>query len=209
MIDRVLAPRPELVPSPTRSGVEAAVAATRVGRPVLCALRLDDGRLPGAVVVPASAATPEVVNFMVRNCRGIVSAALSEERCVELSLSPQDPRDDSAAAMITVEAREGVTSGISAFDRSRTLRLLGDPEAAAADFVRPGHIVPLRVRAGDLDRDAGHAEMAVELMRRAGLAPAAALCELLASDGKLADGAELRAFAARFEMPLVELDDLR
>lgn len=209
MLDRLVATQPGTVGAGGGSGLAAALAASRRRRPVLCVLRLFNSLALGAVVVPATAATPEVVNFMVRHCRGIVSAALTEERCEELSLTPQDPRDDSATAMITVEAREGVTSGISAFDRSRTLRLLGDPEAAATDFVRPGHIVPLRVRSGPLGPGAGHAEMAVELMRRAGLDPTAALCELLAADGRPADARQLKAFAARFGMPLLELDDLR
>ncbi|HEY2717637.1 MAG TPA: 3,4-dihydroxy-2-butanone-4-phosphate synthase [Solirubrobacterales bacterium] len=209
MADPLLSAEPKAPIAAARTGLAAALEALRAQGPVLCTLRQQGSQPLGAVVVPAASATPQVVNFMVRHCRGIVSAALTEERCEDLVLSPQDPRDDSAAAMITVEAREGVTSGISAFDRSRTLRQLGDPGSVATDFVRPGHILPLRARPGALDARAGHAELAVELMRRAGLEPTAALCQVLAPDGRLADVGELRAFAGRFEMPLLALDELR
>jgi 3,4-dihydroxy 2-butanone 4-phosphate synthase/GTP cyclohydrolase II len=209
MADPLPADRPPSSPKPRPSGLDAALVAARRGGPVLCLVHREESQPIGAVVVPAAAATPHLVNFMVRDCRGIVSAALTEERCEELALSPQDPRDDSAAAMIMVEARDGVTSGISAFDRSQTLRLLGDPAATAVDFVRPGHILPLRARPGALDEGAGFAELAVALMGRAGLEPVAALCLVLAADGHLADRSQLHTFAARFAIPMLALEDLR
>lgn len=199
----------EAFPERTASGLESALAALAEGLPVVCSLPEAASRTFGIVIVPALAASPHLVNFMVRHCRGIVSAALTEERCEALALVPQNPRNDAAGSMVTVEARDGITSGISAFDRSRTLRLLGDPDAVALDFVRPGHIVPLRARAALDGTGPGPAEIALELMRRADREPAAALCEVLAADGRLAGAAQLNAFATRFAVPLLARDELR
>lgn len=167
-------------------------------------------RCQGAVVLAARDASPEAVNFLVRKAGGLVSVALTPERCDELDLTPMSRRAANLASgfTVSVEAREGISTGISAHDRARTIQVLVDPGSTSADLVRPGHVFPIRTHAGGvLDRRA-HPEAAVDLCRAAGREPAGVICEILDEHGELAGEAELHAFAQEHELGLVTLEDL-
>ena len=158
-------------------------------------------------------ATPELVAFMVRYTSGYICVPLTDEDCDRLDLPPMfHTNQDRArtAYTVTVDAREGVTTGISATDRARTIRLLADPATAPYDFTRPGHVVPLRARDGGVLRRAGHTEAAVDLARLAGLRPAGVLCEIVAEGRRRRWPAceELRVFADEHGLALISIADL-
>lgn len=195
------------------TAVAHAVAEIRAGRPVVVAGPGGDDA--GELVFAAAAATPALLAFVVRHTSGYLCAALPEADCDRLGLPPlggpgagRDRRDPGYA--VTVDARTGVSTGISARDRARTIRLLAEPGASAADFVRPGHVVPLRAAGGGVLTRPGTAEAAVDLARLAGLVPAAALGALVSvrDSGALATGAELTEFAATHHLALLDIADL-
>jgi 3,4-dihydroxy 2-butanone 4-phosphate synthase / GTP cyclohydrolase II len=190
--------------------IEFAVAEIAAGRPVVV---VDDAdrENEGDLIFAAEKATPELVGFMVRHTSGYICAPMTEEDCDRLELPPmyatnQDRRG--TAYTVTVDAREGVTTGISAADRARTVRLLADPKTSPADLSRPGHMVPLRARHGGVLRRAGHTEAAVDLAVLAGLRPAAALCELVNDDGSMMRLPRLREFAREHGLALISIADL-
>ena len=192
--------------------IEAAVAAVAQGRPVIV---VDDAdrENEGDLIFAAEKATPELLAFMVRHTSGYICVALTGPTCDRLDLPPMYPVSQDrlrTAYTVTVDAREGVTTGISATDRSTTIRLLADPAATAGDFVRPGHVVPLRAKDGGGLRRPGHTEAAVDLARMAGLNPAGALCEIVSEKepGDMALYDELEVFAAEHELPLISIRDL-
>jgi 3,4-dihydroxy 2-butanone 4-phosphate synthase/GTP cyclohydrolase II len=192
--------------------VEQAIAEIKAGRPVVV-VDDEDRENEGDLIFPAELATPELVAFMVRYTSGYICVALTEEEADRLDLPPmfrvnQDRRGTAYA--VTVDAREGVTTGISAADRARTIRLLADPKASAADFSRPGHVVPLRAKDGDVLRRPGHTEAAVDLAVLAGLAPVGALCEVVSEKDPagMARADELRVFADEHELALISIADL-
>ncbi len=167
----------------------------------------------GDLILAAELATPETVSFMVRHTSGYLCVPLSESECDRLDLPPmyhvnQDKRG--TAYTVTVDARNGVTTGISATDRAHTIRLLADPSATAADFSRPGHVVPLRAKAGGVLRRAGHTEATLDLARLAGLREAGVLCEVVSTDdpGTMARLPELRRFADEHGLALISIADL-
>jgi 3,4-dihydroxy 2-butanone 4-phosphate synthase/GTP cyclohydrolase II len=150
---------------------------------------------------------------MVRYTSGYICVALTGDDCDRLELPPmyhtnQDKRG--TAYTVTVDAREGVTTGISAADRARTIRLLADPDAKSVDLVRPGHVVPLRAKEGGVLRRPGHTEAAVDLARLAGLPPAGVLCEIISAkdDGDMARRDELEVFAAEHRLALITIADM-
>src|SRR5207244_8680551 len=158
-------------------------------------------------------ATPELVAFMVRYTSGYVCVPITESVADRLDLPPmfrvnQDRRG--TAYTVTVDAREGVSTGISASDRAHTIRLLADPGATAADFTRPGHVVPLRAKDGGVLRRPGHTEAAVDLARMAGLQPAGAICEIVSQkdEGAMAQTDELRVFADEHGLAMITIADL-
>ncbi|HSV68327.1 MAG TPA: bifunctional 3,4-dihydroxy-2-butanone-4-phosphate synthase/GTP cyclohydrolase II [Mycobacteriales bacterium] len=192
--------------------VERAVADVAAGRAVIV---VDDAdrENEGDLIFAAELATPKLVSFMVRYTSGYICVALPDEECDRLDLPPmyhtnQDKRG--TAYTVTVDAREGVGTGISGYDRARTIRLLADPAAVAADFTRPGHVVPLRARQGGVLRRPGHTEASIDLARLAGLRPAGVLCEVVSQkdDGDMARRDELEAFAAEHGLTLVSIADL-
>ncbi|MBT8224330.1 MAG: bifunctional 3,4-dihydroxy-2-butanone-4-phosphate synthase/GTP cyclohydrolase II [Dactylosporangium sp.] len=190
--------------------VERAVVDLAVGRPIVV---VDDAdrENEGDLIFAASLATPELVAFMVRYTSGFICVPMIEEDCDRLELPPmyrvnQDKRG--TAYTVTVDAREGVTTGISAADRARTIRLLGSPTTTAADLARPGHVVPLRAKLGGVLRRPGHTEAAVDLLRLAGLPLAGALCELVNDDGTMMRLPQLAAFAEHHELALLTIADL-
>jgi 3,4-dihydroxy 2-butanone 4-phosphate synthase/GTP cyclohydrolase II len=193
--------------------VVRAVADIAAGRPVVVV----DDREEGAMVFAAAAATPALLAFTVRHTAGCICVALPAEDCDRLGLppmcSPTGPAGQnppSRTYTVTVDARQGVSTGISARDRARTIRLLADPDAAPADLVRPGHVLPLRAAPGGVLTRRGHPEAALDLARLAGLAPAGALCEVVSvrDPGAMARRAELVEFAAAHDLELITVDDL-
>jgi 3,4-dihydroxy 2-butanone 4-phosphate synthase / GTP cyclohydrolase II len=191
--------------------IEAAVAAIAAGRPVIV-VDDEDRENEGDLIFAAQMATPELVAFMVRYTSGYICVALTGEICDRLDLPPMYPAQDRlrTAYTVTVDAKVGVTTGISASDRARTIALLADPVATAADFIRPGHVVPLRAKEGGVLRRPGHTEAAVDLARMAGLSPAGALCEMVSQkdDGDMARLGELEVFAAEHDLPLISIAGL-
>jgi len=190
--------------------VEAAIEELRRGRMVVVCD--GDGReSEGDLLAAAEFADAETINFMAREARGLICLALSDERCEELALTPIGRRAEPAgdgAFMVSIEARDGVTTGISAADRAQTIRTAIDPARGPEDLVRPGHVFPLRARPGGVLERGGHTEAAVELAELAGQAPAAVLCEILSPDGTMSRGDELAAYADRHGLALVSVADL-
>jgi 3,4-dihydroxy 2-butanone 4-phosphate synthase / GTP cyclohydrolase II len=190
--------------------VNAAVLALAAGEPIVV---VDDvaRENEGDVVIWAGAATPERVNFMVREARGLLCAPMTTERAQALELAPMVARNTETfgtAFTVSVDAASGTTTGISAADRSVTLRRLADPEARSTDFVRPGHIFPLEAKAAGVFARAGHTEATIDLLTLAGLYPVGAICEIMAEDGTMARGPALAAFARRHGLALVHIADL-
>src|SRR5690242_16162802 len=155
--------------------------------------------------------TPEKIAFMAREARGLICLSLPSERCDELDLPLMVPANDGCDATgftVSIEARTGVTTGISAADRARTIRVAADPESGPEDLVRPGHVFPLRARARGVLERRGQTEAAVDLTRLAGLTPAGVLCEVINDDGTMARGAQLAAFAHRHGLPVVTVEHI-
>ena len=192
------------------STVEEAVEAIRRGRMVVV-VDDEDRENEGDLVMAAQFATPEAINFMLKEARGLICVPMPREWAERLDLPPMvhPPRDHHETAFtVSVDAREGVTTGISAHDRAHTIRLLADPGAKPEDFVRPGHVFPLVAMDGGVLRRAGHTEAAVDLCRLAGLRPVGVICEIMRDDGTMARLPDLRAFAEKHGLPLITVADL-
>jgi len=171
----------------------------------------DRDEVQGDLVMAAQMVTPDHINFMVREARGIVSIAITEQRMRELGI-PLAPSTENGTALeqagALVEAREGVTTGISTADRARTIQVVSYEESGPEDIVMPGHVLTLMALRGGVMMRGGRAEGATDLVRLAGLTPAAALCTILSDDGEEAQLPELRDFAERHSMPIVFIKDL-
>ncbi len=192
--------------------IERAVADVKAGNAVVV---VDDAdrENEGDLIFAAELATPELLSFMVRYTSGYICVPLTEAECDRLDLPPMHHTNGDAfrtAFTVTVDARQGVTTGISAHDRAHTIRLLASPAATAGDFVRPGHVLPLRAREGGVLRRPGHTEAAVDLARLAGLTPAGVLCEIVSQkvEGEMARSDELRVFAEDHGLTLITIADL-
>ena len=190
--------------------VERAIAALRAGRIVLV---VDDEEREneGDLILAAQHATPEAVNFLVTHGRGLLCAPLTAEIADRLDLPMMAKRSGAlhgTAFTVSVDAARGATTGISAEDRSLTLRVLADPDTAPDDLVRPGHVFPLRSAAGGVLRRAGHTEATVDLLELAGLRPVGVLCEILRADGSMMRRPELERFASQHSMAMVSVHDL-
>jgi 3,4-dihydroxy 2-butanone 4-phosphate synthase/GTP cyclohydrolase II len=194
------------------ASIAAALHDLTEGKPVVV-VDDEDRENEGDLIFAAEAATPELVSFMVRYTSGYICVALTEADCDRLDLPPMYHNNGDAfrtAFTVTVDAKDGVTTGISATDRAHTIRLLADPDAGPKDFVRPGHLLPLRAKVGGVLRRPGHTEAAVDLTRLAGLAPAGALCEIVSqkNEGEMARADELRVFADDHDLRLITIADL-
>jgi 3,4-dihydroxy 2-butanone 4-phosphate synthase/GTP cyclohydrolase II len=190
--------------------IEEAIADIREGRTVIVCDG-EDRENEGDLVMAAQFVTPESVNFMAKEARGLICLALSAERCEELGLSPMTRRNQSlhsTAFTVSIEARHGVTTGISAHDRARTIQTAIDPASGAEDLVRPGHIFPLRARRGGVLERSGHTEAAVDLARLAGVLPAGVICEILNDDGTMARVGDLIPYARRHGLRMVTVAEL-
>jgi 3,4-dihydroxy 2-butanone 4-phosphate synthase/GTP cyclohydrolase II len=192
------------------ASIEQAVADIAAGRPVVV---VDDAdrENEGDLIFAAELATPELVAFMVRHTSGYICVPLTESECDRLDLPPmhhtnQDRRG--TAYTVTVDAREGVGTGISAADRAHTIRLLAAESTGPTDLARPGHVVPLRAREGGVLRRPGHTEAAIDLTRLAGLRPAGVICELVNDDGTMMRLPDLEKFCAEHGLTLVTIADL-
>ena len=171
----------------------------------------EDRENEGDLIVAADLVTPEAVNFMARHGRGLICIALTPERCDELDLPLMVEKNTSAhgtAFCVTVEARDGTTTGISAHDRAATVRALVDPATRPDGLRRPGHMFPLRAQRGGVLKRAGHTEAAVDLTRLAGLTPAGVLCEIMDDDGEMARLPRLRRFAGEHSLGVITVADL-
>lgn len=192
------------------ASVEALISEARNGR--MFVLVDDENREnEGDLVIPAQMATPDAINFMATHGRGLICLALTSERTRHLGLDPLDrrnpgPRD--TAFTLPIEAREGVTTGISAADRARTIQVAIDPRSVADDLRTPGHVFPLAARDGGVLLRAGHTEAAVDIARLAGLVPAAVICEIMKADGTMARLDDLIPFAERHRLRLGAIEDL-
>ncbi len=165
----------------------------------------------GDMIFAAHTLSVPQMAMLIREGSGIVCLVLPESRCRELALPPMTAENSSAfgtAFTVSIEAREGVTTGVSAADRVTTIKAAIAPGTKPADLVRPGHVFPLAARPGGLAERAGHTEATLELMRRAGLPPAGVLAEVTNPDGSMARGEQLAAFAAAHGLPMVSVADL-
>lgn len=192
--------------------IEEAVAAIAAGR-LIVVVDDEERENEGDLVMAASAATPETVNFMLVHGRGLLCVPLTPERVSALGLppivSPGHGGDRQGTAFtVPVDVRRGTTTGISAADRAATVRALVDPATRPDDLMRPGHVFPLAARPGGVLKRAGHTEAAVDFARLAGLAPAGVICEILRPDGSMARMPDLTEFAAAHGLPIVTIRDL-
>ena len=189
--------------------IEDVLKELKAGRPVIV-VDDEDRENEGDLIFPAQFATPELVNFALKEARGLLCVAITPERAEALKLPPMveknaDPHGTAFA--VSVDAADA-TTGISAHERARTIRLLADPEARPADLRRPGHVFPLIARKGGVLRRAGHTEAAVDLMRLAGLFPAGGLIEIMNEDGSMARLPDLERFAERHGLLITTIADL-
>lgn len=193
------------------STIEEAIEDFREGK-IVIVVDDEDRENEGDFIIAAEKVTPEIVNFMMSNGRGVLCAPMTEERCEELELPLQVPDNTSlheTPFTITVDLLgKGVTTGVSMYDRATTLNALADPETKATDLGRPGHINPLRARSRGVLRRAGHTEAAVDLCRLAGLHPVACLIEIINEDGSMARMPQLQVVAREHGFKIVTIADL-
>jgi len=190
--------------------IEEAVADIRDGKMIII-VDDEDRENEGDLVCAAEKVTPEIVNFMASHGRGLICLPMTEERCDQLQLFPQTAENTSSmgtAFTVSIEAREGVTTGISAADRATTILTAANPESRASDLARPGHIFPLRAKKGGVLVRVGQTEASVDIARIAGLTPAAVICEIMNDDGTMARLPELRVFAEKHALKILSVADL-
>ncbi|MBC6437189.1 MAG: 3,4-dihydroxy-2-butanone-4-phosphate synthase [Rhodobacteraceae bacterium] len=204
-------------PAPARTNWADAISATeevieeaRNGR-MFILVDHEDRENEGDLVIPAQMATPEAINFMAREGRGLICLSLPGARIDTLGLplmASQNSSRHETAFTISIEAREGISTGISAHDRARTVAVAIDASKGAADIATPGHVFPLRARDGGVLVRAGHTEAAVDIARLAGLNPAGVICEIMNEDGTMARLPDLVAFAQRHNLKIGTISDL-
>jgi 3,4-dihydroxy 2-butanone 4-phosphate synthase / GTP cyclohydrolase II len=190
--------------------IEEAIEDVREGKFVVV-VDAPDRENEGDLVIAAQFATPEAINFMATHARGLICLCLTEDRCDELGLRPMTERNETplkTAFTVSIEAREGVTTGISAHDRSRTIQVAIKPGSRPEDLVQPGHVFPLRARPGGVLERMGQTEAAVDLARLAGLAPAGVVCEVMNEDGTMARVRDLVPYCERHGLKMVTVADL-
>src|SRR5437773_3505458 len=192
------------------ASIEEAAAEIREGRLIII-VDDEDRENEGDLVCAAEKVTPEVINFMARYARGLICLPLTEERCDELHLTTQVADNTSylgTAFTVSIDARKGVTTGISASDRATTILAAVDPHTKPQDLARPGHVFPLRAKKGGVLVRAGQTEAGVDIARVAGLYPAGVICEIMNEDGTMARLPELKEFAAIHRLKMITVADL-
>jgi 3,4-dihydroxy 2-butanone 4-phosphate synthase/GTP cyclohydrolase II len=190
--------------------VEEAIAEIRAGRMVVV-VDSPDRENEGDLTIAADHVSPEAINFMATHARGLICLALEEGRCDELGLPPMTNHNEAplrTAFTVSVEARSGVSTGISAADRAHTIKVAIDPDAKPGDLVQPGHVFPLRARGYGVLERMGQTEAAVDLARLAGLTPAGVICEIMNEDGTMARVPDLTTYCARHGLKMITVSDL-
>jgi 3,4-dihydroxy 2-butanone 4-phosphate synthase/GTP cyclohydrolase II len=192
------------------ASIEEAIEEIRAGRFVVVADDADREN-EGDLTIAAQFVTPDAVNFMAMHGRGLICLCLTPERCDELGLRQMTDQNEAqfgTAFTVSIEARDGVSTGISAADRAHTIQVAVDPTSSPQDLVHPGHVFPLRARAGGVLKRSGQTEAAVDLARLAGLTPAGVVCEIMKDDGTMARVPDLVEFCERHDLKLVTVADL-
>ncbi len=190
--------------------VPGALAEIKAGR-MIVVVDDEDRENEGDLTLAAEFVTPEAINFMAKHGRGLICLTLTEDRADYLRLGPMAAENSSrfgTAFTESIEAREGVSTGISAHDRARTIQVAIDPKSTAADLARPGHVFPLRARKGGVLVRAGQTEASVDLSRMAGLVPAGVICEIMNDDGSMARVPDLIEFCRKHEMKMLTVAEL-
>jgi 3,4-dihydroxy 2-butanone 4-phosphate synthase/GTP cyclohydrolase II len=204
-------PQPRVVsPVPPFSTVEEAIAEIAAGRMIIV-VDDEDRENEGDLTMAAEACTPETVAFIRKYASGVICVPMISERLEQLELPQMVQRNEArlgTAFTVSVDAREGITTGISAIDRARTIRVLADPNAKPQDLVKPGHIFPLRAREGGVLVRAGQTEAAVDLCRLAGLQPVGVICEITNPDGSMSRLPQLKPFAKRHGLKMITVKEL-
>lgn len=198
------------MPNRKISPIEEIIEDAIEGRPYIL-VDADDRENEGDVIIPAQFATPAQINFMAKHARGLICLAITQERAAQLKLAPMSRNNQSGhgtAFTVSIEAREGVTTGISTHDRAHTIAVAVDPTKRAEDLVSPGHVFPLTARDGGVLVRAGHTEAAVDVSRLAGLTPAGVICEVMNADGTMARLPELLEFADVHDLKVGTIADL-
>jgi 3,4-dihydroxy 2-butanone 4-phosphate synthase/GTP cyclohydrolase II len=190
--------------------IEEAIEEIRAGR-MIVVCDDEDRENEGDLTLAAQFATPEAINFMAKEGRGLICLALTPERCDELGLDLMAAKNESpfeTAFTVSVEARDGVTTGISAADRARTVQVAIDTKASPRDLVQPGHVFPLKAKPGGVLERTGQTEAAVDLARLAGLNPSGVICEVMNDDGTMARVPDLERYCARHGLKMITVADL-
>ena len=206
-----ITPLPRLIPpKPPFVTVDDAIALIAQGRMVIV-VDDEDRENEGDLTMAADSVTPEDIAFIRRYASGVVCVPMVTERLEQLDLPQMVERNEArlgTAFTVSVDAREGITTGISAADRARTIRVLANPNSTVADLVKPGHIFPLRAREGGVLVRAGQTEAAVDLCRLAGKAPVGVICEITNPDGSMSRLPDLKRFAKRHDLKMITVKDL-
>ncbi|GAB7228104.1 MULTISPECIES: 3,4-dihydroxy-2-butanone-4-phosphate synthase [Vibrio] len=192
------------------SRVESALIALKEGRGVLL-LDDEDRENEGDIIYSVEHLTNEQMALMIRECSGIVCLCLTDAQADKLELPPMVVNNNSAnqtAFTVSIEAKQGVTTGVSAADRVTTIKTAANPNAKPDDLARPGHVFPLRARPGGVMTRRGHTEGTIDLMQMAGLQPAGVLCEVTNPDGTMAKAPEIVAFGRLHNMPVLTIEDM-
>ena len=190
--------------------IEEAIEDIKNGK-IVIVVDDEDRENEGDFIIAAEKVTPEAVNFMAKYGRGLICVAITELRARELELEPMvdfNTSKHNTAFLVSVDYIRGTTTGISAFDRAKTIQAIVDPNSKPGDFAKPGHVFPLQAVEGGVLRRAGHTEAAVDLARLAGLYPAGVLCEIMNDDGTMARVPELFKIAKKFGLKIITIKDL-
>ncbi|HNC07003.1 MAG TPA: 3,4-dihydroxy-2-butanone-4-phosphate synthase, partial [Solirubrobacterales bacterium] len=190
--------------------IEEALEEIRAGRMIIVTDD-EDRENEGDLVMAAQFATPEAINFMAKEGRGLICLSLTAQRCDQLGLRLMTAKNEApleTAFTVSIEAAEGVTTGISAHDRAHTVQVAIDPDATPRDIVVPGHVFPLKAKDGGVLERTGHTEAAVDLARLAGVSPAGVICEVMNEDGTMARVDDLVGYAEKHGLKMVTIADL-
>ena len=196
--------------NPPFATIDEALADVREGKMVVVC-DAEDRENEGDLTLAAQFATPDAINFMAKEGRGLICLALTPERCDDLGLDLMAAKNESpfqTAFTVSIEAREGITTGISAHDRAHTIQVAIDPKSRPQDVVQPGHIFPLKAKAGGVLERTGQTEAAIDLARLAGLNPAGVICEVMNDDGTMARVPDLERYCARHGLKMITVADL-
>lgn len=195
---------------PALQSVEKAIKTIKAGKLIIL-VDDEDRENEGDLMVAAEKVTPDIINFMAKQARGLVCLSLTREKLEQLELPlmvQQNTARFQTAFTISVDAKEGISTGISAYDRAKTILTAISPDAKPSDLVRPGHIFPLQAQEGGVLKRAGQTEASVDISRLAGLMPAGVICEIMNEDGTMSRMPQLREFSRKYDIPILTVADL-